>query len=219
MEGLLMFKNLIDVLNALTWGADWRHSHMMVEVTLRTMWKDRRELIASLGEYIDGLGIPRITKTAELHSWELHRGESYDVKLNQFVPWKCGDEGRTSEGIHHHTRPLTTLTLSGGYEQIYYEPKKPHDHYEVGESWSEQDMNQRFGPTTKAGLVYTIDPDIFHALTDFRDDTLTLAVYGKIVRPVITVFNTVTRKVERRTTCTHAKQNMLAKLRHLADTN
>lgn len=219
MEGPLMLKNLFDTLDALIWDNDWRRNHLISEHLLNAMWVDRRELFASLGEYINSLGIPRITKTAELHSWELHRGESYDVKLNQFLPWKCGDEGRMSEGIHHHTRPLTTLTLSGGYEQIYYEPKKPYDQYEAGEPWSERDMHQRFGPTTKAGLVYTIDPDIFHALTDFRDDTLTLAVYGKIVRPVITVFNTVTRKVEKRTTCSHAKQNMMAKLRHLADTN
>lgn len=210
-----MMDSLIQRLDKLPWN-DWQQSHGRVEALFNAIWThNRNDFILSIADFITKLGYPRITKTAELHSWELHRGDGYDVKLNQFIPY--APSGRSSEGIHHHTRPLTTLTIKGGYSQNYYTTRKQPDEYMEGEHFCmAKDLHAMPGPTTKPGHVYTIDPDIFHGLTGFEDGTLTFVVYGKIVRQKITVFNTTTGLVDKRTTCGFASANMVKALRQLA---
>lgn len=175
---------LITDLSELPWGAaPWNGVHEHVEHLLSDCWAQREDLFPSLESLLKKRACT-LTVTAELQSWMLHDPGDWILKLNHFKPSPI--VGRASEGIHNHMRPLTTLTLSGGYSQNYYFPER---NYGDGEPYGT--LPSSSGPTTKPGHVYTVGPEVFHAVNDFEDATLTLVIYGVIVRPAITRFDVV----------------------------
>ena len=119
-----------------------------------------------------------------------------------------------SENIHNHTRPLVSLTLSGGYQQDYWVPLERLDSYQDGEPWAGR-IKRCPGPSTYPGLVYTTYTDVFHALTDFEPGTTTLVVYGKLEQSTILCFNQLSGQVERRCTATHAKNTLIETLKNI----
>lgn len=176
-------QDLINELTSLTWSTSWECVHIQIEQLLKDCWFNRHTLFCSLREFIASRACT-LTVTSELHSWMLYDPGGWILKLNQFKP--DVRVGRASEGIHNHMRPLTTLTLGGWYAQDFYYP----DHvYADGEKYGALYCSP--GPTTHPGYVYTVGPDVFHALNDFAEGTLTLVVYGLVQRDHITRFNIV----------------------------
>jgi len=178
-----------------------------VEDALTDFWNNNP--MEHIARYLERMIYPDpiVNRTNELHSWKLFRTQVWDLALNQFVP----NVGRCeSENIHNHTRPLVSLTLSGGYKQSYYDVSK-HD-FTSGEVWTGY-VTEREQPWTYPGHVYLIDTDIYHALTAFMPDTLTLAVYGPLHRHEIICFNRTTNTVEFRRTAQCAKERLIQTLR------
>ncbi len=203
---------LIGQLTRLSWDKPAAtHSH--VEDILSCYWARRDELLRALQEHLDTMELPLVTRTAELHSWMLHNEGVWCLKLNQLLPSPC--MGKRSENVHDHTRPLTSLTVTGGYQQDYFDADTLRGCYVLGDSFCYDDLPRFGGPCTSPGTVYTIDTDTFHALTDFADGTLTLCVYGNIRKEAIRVFNGVSGRVEQRTTYRSAKRSMISQLRAL----
>lgn len=204
--------DLIRLLNELPWSPDnWPTLHQQTELLLAKQWLDRENLFRQLRHQLRDVNPPIVTRTAELHSWLLYTGTEYCLKLNQFIPSPA--TGRNSENVHDHSRPLTTLTLGGGYKQNYFNPEGS---FQPGHRFSLEEFMQAPGPSTAPGHVYSITPEVFHALNGFEDQTMTLVVYGPIVKDHITVFNTVTGVVEHRKTYASAQAELLDNLRRLA---
>ncbi len=196
-------------LDKIAW-ADYGNAHRDAEKLFQGAWDRAPELFTALRTRLDELPAHVVTRAGELISWCLGQGDVYTLKLNQFVP--DGMSGRRSLSIHNHTRPLTSLTLAGGYSSDEYTPVRSLSSYNEGDSFSMDELVGHPVPSTRPGLVHTIGPDTIHGLTDFQDGTLTLAVYGAFVRPEITLFNTVTRKVEVRRSYDSAKQGLMRQL-------
>lgn len=213
----VLFGYLVSRLGALPWGGDWRSAHDQAEEFLTEEWRNRAQLMRALQEHINSMALPNITRTAELHSWMLHNGGDWCLKLNQFIP--SPNTGRRSENVHDHTRPLTSLTLAGGYTQDFYDPWTLREGYGLGDAFTLEELPSAVGPTTYPGMVYTMDTNIFHALNGFEDGTLTLCLYGTITKEGIRVFNTVSGRVEERITYGAAKSMMLKQLHGLEETD
>lgn len=205
-------RRLIRALDAL----DWDDPAALVETEglLRACWSDGgvNERIA---EYLGTLEYPNpaVTRTAELHSWKLFRTPVWDLALNQFMPF-LGESRLASENIHDHTRPIVSLTIAGGYDQDFVRPLEPQEQYKDGEPWKGR-VERYAGPSTEPGSVYSLDPHIFHALTDFRPGTMTLVVYGKLAKSEILCFNQLSGLVERRRTATQAKNSLIETLKSI----
>lgn len=210
------FNELIGKIEELSWDEPWGKVHCKAEKIFQEAWKDREYLIQVLEKCVASMELPTITRTAELHSWLLYNGKEFCLKLNQFED--SPHTGRHSENIHDHTRPLTSLTLAGGYWQNYFDSKDLRGRYKVGDEFKLHELPGYQGPKTDPGMVYTIDAEVFHALTDFRNGTLTLSLYGKILKESIMVFNTINERVEERITYRSAKSSMLRQLSELRNT-
>lgn len=204
-------RELIGSLHQLDWGKDV--SLFKAAILLEKLWETGKTHKA-LADYLDTLQYPdpAVTRTAELHSWKLSRNPTWDLTLNQFLPFM--EDRKASENIHNHTRPLVSLTIYGGYEQNYYHLKKHLCEYKDGDVWEGQ-IEAYPGPSTEPGTVYITDTNVFHALTTFEPGTMTLVVYGPLKQECIVCFNQISGRVERRRTATNAKNTLVEKLRSL----
>jgi hypothetical protein len=210
------FLRLCDALAALDWKyGDWASTHGRAEDILGAAWGRKAELMRALQERVRSFEMPQITRTAELHSWMLINGGDWMLKLNQFIPSPA--TGRHSENVHDHTRVITSLTLAGGYTQDFFDPAELRGRYQLGDRFRLEELPSAAGPSTRAGMVYSMGTNLFHALNGFDDGTLTLCLYGRIVKDGITVFNTVSGRVEQRITYGAARDMMLQQLHGLEE--
>lgn len=201
--------DLIERLDRLRWET---HSDLyMAKILLDQLW-DEGNIQEKLARYLKTLQYPdpAVTRTAELHSWKLYRTPVWDLALNQFVPY-LGESRKASENIHNHTRPLVSLTIAGWYNQNYFRLKEHDCDYLDGTTWKGR-IERYDGPATYPGMCYITDMDVFHALTDFQPNTMTLVVYGRVKQDCILCFNQLSGLIERRWTATNAKNKLIGNL-------
>lgn len=144
---------------------------------------DIRRLLNELKTELDEIAdIEKSVEKTTHYKWFLSEDPSrrFQIWLHEYKPSTHRREGHATVA-HNHRFWLTSVILRGGFTDTRYERVDKAD----PESGSLSPIDSR---QMKPGDTMVLMPDEIHALSELRDDTLSLIVQGKPVRDYSEVF-------------------------------